>query len=148
MSWAMHQRFDGLNCSDELKRVPLIAIRFESVGEIKVNIHGYDRQQANVVIECFDNDAYVATLERLKEPKIPNPSALEIGTFVFPEDIAEFIICITYKYEETKEVWKNKAPGEVVDAMTASELRTEASRVAKVKLAQQSGYKKKRSDNI
>lgn len=134
MTWAMHQRFDGLN--SEFKKVPLIAIRFDGVGD-KETKFGFERQRVNLIIECFNYDAFDTTLERLKDPYSQDAEKLEIGTFVHPEDVEDFIYCITYKYYETKAVWETITPSEeTISDVQAAELRTQASKVAKSKLQQ------------
>lgn len=143
MSWPMHMRFDGLNSQD--KNVPLIAIRFNSVGEGRHTVHGFERQQARLVVECRDKDTFDAVCERLKHPYTPHPDALEVETFVYPDDMEDFIYCCTYKYEETVAVWELQKPGDLVDEETASRLRTEASKAARAAMQTRLAAKNKKA---
>lgn len=144
MSWPLHQRFDGLN-SSPLKNVPSIAIRFHAPGAVE-SIYNFKRQKAVLIIECVNVDAFQTVCERLKHPFTPNQAALEIETFVHPEDMAQFIECVTYKYEETKAIWEDKcAPGQLVDESTATELRTTATQKAGAKLQERRRAKDKKS---
>ncbi len=132
MSWGMHQRFDGLNSVP--KKCPSIAIRYVDVGKEKVMVGSYERQQAILAIECKNKPTYDYVLNRVKHPYTPNPAGLEITTFVYPEDIQEFIYCIQYKYEETKAVWADWTPGTTIDDALAAEVRTNASKAVKARL--------------
>lgn len=103
MSWAMHQRFDGLNTRE--KMVPQIAIRFDSVGKQEDIPNIGIRQQAVLIIECRTAIAYVNTLKRVKDPFSCDNTKMEVTAFVYPPDMSEFIKCVTYKYYETKSIW-------------------------------------------
>ncbi len=139
MSGCMHQMFDGLNC--KFKKVPLIAIRFDKCSEVLDNIFGFSRRRAEIIIECYHSNAYTYVCKRIKDSYSVDEDKLEISTYVYPEDMADFIYCLSYKYEETKIIWENiKAD---VDSFLsneeADELRTKASKMA------QSNMKKKRN---
>jgi len=103
MSWAVHQRFDGLNSRE--KMVPQIAIRFDSVGKQEDIPNIGTRQQAVLIIECRTASAYLNTLKRVKDPFSHDNTKMEVTAFVYPPDMSEFIKCVTYKYYETKSIW-------------------------------------------
>jgi hypothetical protein len=49
----------------------------------------------------------------------------KIVSFLYVEYPEEFQYCLTFKYNETKAVWKKKRMGETMDALEAHTLRVE-----------------------
>lgn len=126
MSWSFHQRFDGLNTVGK-HRVPQIAIRFVRVVEGMMETEGDTEWfRVDVAIECPDADIFAVVRHRIKEGMIVDEQRKEVVTWVFVQDPVDFERCLTYKYEETHEIWKRKRRGEEVTEVEASLLRRSA----------------------
>lgn len=126
LSWSLHQRFDGLNTVGK-HRVPQIAIRFVRVVEGVVETEGDTEWfRVDIAIECPDADIFAVVRHRIKEGMVVDEQRMEINTWVFVQDPADFERCLTYKYDETHEIWKKKRRGEEVSEVEASLLRRSA----------------------
>jgi hypothetical protein len=135
LSWATHQRFDGLNTGGD-HMVPQIAISFikQVVDEEENIIHGSEqRYRVQIGIESPDPEVFAVMRLRVKPGSSFSADGKKILTDVFVQDVDKFKYCLTHKYEETHFIWKqsNVTPGEFVDSNRAHKLRRSARITAK-----------------
>jgi hypothetical protein len=136
LSWSLHQRFDGLNTTGR-HRVPQIAIRFEKAVDGALLTEGdTEWYRVDVAIECPDADIFGVVRHRIKKGMIVNEQRREISTWLYVQDPNDFKRCLTYKYDETHELWKAKKRGEEVTEVEASVLR----RSARIAILKAHGY--------
>lgn len=123
MSWATHQRFDGLNTIEKHK-VPQIAISFIEGSDVaELFGGGLERYRVSIAVECPNDDILAVMRERIKPGSIVYEEEKKILTYVFVEDPKDFERCLTYKYNETKFIWTKKAFGTPVTEQEAHTLR-------------------------
>jgi hypothetical protein len=126
MSWATHQRFDGLN-TVEAHRVPQIAISCVEKSDIPTPFdNGVERYKVTVAIECPNDDILAVMRNRVKPGMTVLNEEKKILTNVFVENADEFESFLTFKYNETKFIWTKKVYGTVVQKEEAHELRKSA----------------------
>jgi hypothetical protein len=66
MSWAIHQRFDGLNTTEQ-HRIPQIAISFvKASDELELFDCGDDRYRVDIAVECPDDEILGIMRTRMK----------------------------------------------------------------------------------
>jgi hypothetical protein len=136
MSWATHQRFDGLNTVDT-HRVPQIAISCVEKSDIPVIFeNGMVRYKVTVAIECSDDDILAVMRNRVKAGMTVLQEEKKILTYVFVEDANAFENFLTFKYNETRFIWTKKIYGTVVQEGEAHELRRSARLEALKKLGE------------
>jgi hypothetical protein len=134
MSWEFHQRFDGLNVIHGYM-VPQITIKYigcafesENVGagvragvprdrvKVFVSIESPEDWVLNVLIDGMKTGSSFKEIDNVRK----------IVSFVYVEYSEEFQYFLTFKYNETKAVWKKKRMGETMIETEAHTLRVES----------------------
>jgi hypothetical protein len=134
MSWALHQRFDGLNTTEKHK-VPQIAISFIEGSDVPELFEGgLERYRVSIAVECPNDDILAVMRERIKPGSTVVEEEKKIRTYVFVEDPKDFERCLTYKYNETKFIWTKKAFGTPVTEQEAHILRRSSRLEAKKRI--------------
>ena len=108
LSWALHQRFDGLKTNGP-RQYPQIAISFiqsEGLQDIQTRSGNvYQRYKVIIAIEAQDNEILAAVGRDLKTGSHLD---LESNTWrvpIFVENDEDFERCLMVKYVETKRIW-------------------------------------------
>lgn len=110
-----HQYFDGMNTEDHKTGVfdiPMIAIKPELPPESrdfrKVDLPAANRTRVDVIIECRDRLIADNIVTRLKDgTDYSHMSELLLKTFVHVSNPTTFCDCLQWKYDDTKQIWKD-----------------------------------------
>ena len=117
LSWPLHQRFDGLHAFGQ-HRVPQIAVAFvEFVGREIINLAGgYEesRDKVKISIESPDLDILNSVGSTLKSGSVYCQSDNKWYSYVHVMSHEDFERCLTFKFNETKELWANHQIGDLL----------------------------------